>query len=198
MEDREKSLQTSAGEADGMVIPEDWTDQSMPTLAGRAASFMALIGVVEILVFLMIGGLLMYVAVQPEEEFFEAIRELPNGEQVNLGNAAQVKESAWLMVIALATLLAVPGIAFLVLGRGVRRVGRTSIYYTQLILLTQIMVLGVVVLVGVIQAIMQGNPVGLTLTIVFMGTPLAIMIYIMRMLMTLRGLMHSFERPTND
>jgi hypothetical protein len=58
---------------------------------------------------------------------------------------------------------------------------------TQLILLTQIMVLGVVVLFGVIQAIVQSNPVGLTVTVVLMGTPLAVMIYALRLMMSLRA-----------
>lgn len=171
---------------DSAVVPEDWSTRAVPEAAGRAADFVVFLGWAEMLIFLIFGGVLTWVITRTSGGLIDFFSDLPNGENVEPGVIVQVHESAWLMMFAISALVGLPGLVLVILSRGIRRVHRMRIHVTQLILLTQIMVVGMILLFFAIDAIMDRKPPMLTMTIVLMGTPLAVMIYTMRLLMALR------------
>ncbi len=112
-------------------------------------------------------------ALLPEERLHELVRgqNLPE-EQLTL-------LQPWLMAaFALCCLLLgfIPGVAYVLLGFGIHRGKRLAFESTQMLLLTQAIVLGIFLLLGVSQALAAGSPRHVTLNIVVLGTPLALLI----------------------
>ncbi len=141
----------------------------------RAAGAVWLLGVLEALVFgyFTLGALAL--SMLPEDELRKVLADAQDPTVIDM-----VVQQRWVFLPiagSLALFGFVPGITYIVLGFFVRNARQAAISFALLIVLTQAIVVGVMLLAGVLGSIVQADPSALTVYILLMGTPMAMLVF---------------------
>ena len=152
-----------------------------PTRAGsseRAARWIWWIGGAETLLFGTCSALSANVASTPVERI---ISQLDGS--VDVAQLTAAHEKLWPVVALLLILGVVPGLAYLVLGFGIRRGVLAATRVGLVICGTQAVVVTFFAVNTVLAAILTLNPVAVSVWVILLGTPTALLMFLVRALL---------------
>ncbi len=158
----------------------------------RAAKALWFLGTVEAVVFGYLTLSMLAIAALPEAELRQRIAEMQETSTMDpamVEAAMQFKSMAMPFSAALALFGFIPGVAYIVLGFYVRRGRATAVNFSLLMIVTQGIVVGVLLMAGVLASIQQMSPGVLTAYVLLLGTPMALLVFAGLSLMRSRALL---------
>jgi len=175
-----------------MTYPDDHDYQSLQwdaaadrrKLLRRGSLLLWFIGGVQTVFFGWFTISLLVMANIPEEVLREQLFERQPPDTVE--QLMQFHPAFSIMAATVFFLGALPGVTYIVLGFLVRRGRSGAINFAALILITQAIVVGVLLLANVVAGVMEMNPAFVTVNILVFGTPLAILAYVVISLLRAR------------
>jgi hypothetical protein len=154
----------------------EWDEPAGPDPNFRAAVFVWIAGAVTMLMSGCCAMTAMMLGTVSLEEL-ERVAGQPMPPQFT-----QVQPMLAYVAIAVLVMGFVPGVIYLVLGFGIRRGKLLPIRLAMVLAITQSIVLACLLLWDLAQAITAGNPMALTVSVLLMGTPLALLGFALRWL----------------
>lgn len=152
----------------------EWDEPDRSAAAPRrAATLLWIIGGVQIVVFgscSVIYGILSLLTA-------DQVAAMAPGNDTLVRQFEQVHPALPVMAVMLLVLGFLPGLAYLVLAFGVRRGRRHPMLFAQLLLITQLIVFGVLFAHAAIVAVMNRDPLQLTVAILVLGTGIALLAF---------------------
>jgi hypothetical protein len=152
-----------------------------PDPAFRAALFVWLMAAVNIVVF---GCLSISFGVFSRLSKEEMEKMLP---QLTAEQLSQIYPLLLPMAVVVFVLGFLPGVVYLITGFWVRRAHPTGIGLALLLVFTQLIVVGVVLLLDIAAAVVNRDPAAITVNTLTLGSYLAILIFTIRWLLRARG-----------
>lgn len=138
----------------------------------RAAILLWIVGPLQMAIFGCCGSVYATMAMIPYEEFLKLFEQ----HQPHMADQAdQIHPLLPAFAVSMLVLGFLPGVAYLLLGFGVRKAKPAAINFAQMIALTQGIVLAVFFLLLLAGAVQTGSPMTLTFVLILIGTPLAIL-----------------------
>lgn len=120
----------------------------------------------------------------PADQLQEQLQENPAAAEITVEQLRAIMLPGAIVFLVLGFL---PGVAYLILGFFVRQGKTIAINFALLLLITQIIVFGIMMLAAVAQALIAGNPVQFTSNLLILGTLLAMLVATMRWLLRARN-----------
>jgi hypothetical protein len=151
--------------------------------ASRAAFHLWFLVGMQMVIFVMEALGLFSLAHRPYEEFAAQMEEA----RWPPGTVAQAYPMLWGVGVMALVLGFLPGAAYVILAFGVRRGRAAEIGLALLLTTTQLVVGGVILLASALEAILHGQPGSMTMSVVLLGTPLAVLGLTARWLHAARG-----------
>ncbi len=102
----------------------------------------------------------------------EQLKQMPNMNPTTASQLDHIHPWAGAAALALFLLGFCPGVAYLILGFFVKKQRPGPLLASLILVFAQTLVLGVVGLLSILGAVMQGDPMALTICLIFFGTPL--------------------------
>jgi hypothetical protein len=159
-------------------------DQRIAALRVRIARWLLWVGAVEVLMCSLAIWLLTVVRGMTVSQF------APNADDATREQIAlvlsELQQWAMPVVVLIAILGIVPGVAYIVLGPAIRRGSRRVALWAQALLLLQIFILAGDIVVSLYSAIASGSPAQFSLRVVVIGTFVAMLIFIVQRILELR------------
>jgi hypothetical protein len=150
--------------------------------ARRAAAMVWILGLLEVVLCSCCVVSCLFLAGLNEESIQTLGKQYQSPEMVK-----QAQSLAFPMAILTVMLGLLPGVGYVVLGFGVRQRKMPAVNTCLLLAMTQGIVLGVLLLLQVVEAVRTLSPMLMTTTALTHGTPMALIVYVIRLLMSLRA-----------
>jgi len=158
-------------------------DRSSPDrTATRAAIWVWIVGAVETVVFGCMGCALSVAALTPLNKLEEILADHPMRENIDL---EQGYKMLWMVAVLFIVLGLMPGIAYLALGFAVKARKAALTNFALMLLMTQSIVWGLILVINVGSGFVNGSPAEVTLSVLTLGTLVVLIVVAIRTILSI-------------
>ncbi len=158
---------------DDQHLDDQHLDDEIVGLNRSASRWIWAIGAVELLLSGCVITTLAAAATTPRQDLFERFREVYSPSEIRMFE--QIYPLLPALAVTLLVCGAIPGVAYLILGFGVRAGHPTSMATALVLAVTQAIVLGVLLAAQLLGSIVAADPAAFTSGVLVLGTPVALL-----------------------